>query len=214
MADVLYEAVEKVPVGEFLPELEFEFADAPSAMLEHYVVRTIQRMCDQANALRRVIRITPQRHARNYRLEPIDDVDFASVMAVGVERSCFCAPRLVRVNGPVARCRCSPYSYAYVDHDEIVFTDPRHGDVYRVDISVRPRRGACEIDRVVYDRYMPVLVDGVRAALCSMADKPWSSWERSQLAERNFIQGCHGIAMDTMLGRQRGALRVRPPRAL
>lgn len=214
MSEVLYEAVEKVPIGEFLPELEFEFTDAPAAMLEHYVVRTVMRMCDRSNVLRRAIRITPQRHAHNYRLEPIDDVDFHAVMAVGIERSCFCAPRLIRVTGPAMRCQCTPYSYAYVDHNEIVFTDPRPGDVYRVDISVRPRHNACEIDRVVYDNYMPVLVEGVRAALCSMADKPWSSWERSQLAERNFIQGCCGIALDTMMGRQRGALRIKPPRAL
>lgn len=212
--DTLAQAVDKVSLQEFLPELEFEYTDAPQDLLSAMVLRAIQRLCLGANVLRRTTRVHLHPPATHYKLKPIDDTKLIAVMAICVEQGlCCCTRQLIRVNGPTCSCSCCGQQFAHVDGDELVVERPQPCEVLRVELSVQPGLDACEVDRVLLDEHYQTIVTGVRAIMCAMVDKPWSSWERSRQAETLFRQGIAEAAVWTLTGRQRGAFRASIPRA-
>lgn len=211
MNNVVFENTPKVSVSEFIDELAYEFTDAPYGLLEHCVKRVVSRICEHTNVLRRRVKLHTQCNVHNYILEAPDCMDVIAVMSI-----CQCCgnalcSKLVRVTSPVCELHCFGPNTVHIEHNEIVFSAPSCA-TYIVEISVKPQHDACEVDSVLLVDHADTVVDGVRAMLCNMADKPWSSVQRAQASEQSFIRGCAAIAVDKLLGNQRGVMNVKRQR--
>lgn len=204
-----YELAPKVPLTEFLPLLEYEFTDAPGGMLSYVLFQVICRFCRHTNILRRTVDIHTERCVPNYLLEPPDDVDMIAVMRMAEIRSKACAPdyHRVTVHCGVSCCHCHD-NVVFVRGNELVFDRPPGQALFRVEMSVQPRRGACDVDRVLLD-YEHALLDGVRAGLFAQIGKPWSNITRAQASENAFRLACANAAVECMTHNQRGSFTRR-----
>lgn len=209
--NVIFEEVPKVSVDEFLPELELEFTDASHDILVNYVLRAITTLCQRANVLRRFVDLNTQPGIFNYALEPVDCMSVLAVMNICFTCGSVCNRHLVKLNRSSCTrpCLCGD-SHVWVEHDtELVFDRP--GGRYRAEISVMPTREACDVDRVLIDRYLDCIQLGVRGAMYTIADKPWSSIQLGHTLLTQFRQSCASAAVERMTGNMRGAFRaIRP----
>ena len=217
---IVFENTPKVPIDELLHELEYEFTDAPHDLIAHMALRTIARLCEQTNVLRRTAKITTYSNVENYLLEPPDCMDVIAVMSITEIKNNYCSGPVVRVNAPVFSCCCGDNNI-YVNKNEIVFSNPSNCAEYLVNMSVKPTRNTCEVDEELLTDYLDAVISGTRATLLNMTDKPWSTsskspalpMQKAQAAEKEFMLACGSIAVETMLGKQRGAFRAKRQRA-
>lgn len=214
---VVFENTPKVPIDSFLDELSFEFTDAPYGLLEHYVKRTVQRMCERANVMRRTAVIHTQGNVHNYLLEPPDDTVVIAVMSIALAGHKFIPPKFARTNVAVWDCDCCAClgrpNMIHVEGHEILFSHPHSCDEWVVNMSVKPTLDACEVDEAFATDYAPIVIDGVRAALYAVNDKPWSSANKAQYYEASFASECATASVERMLGHQRGSFRAKRQRA-
>lgn len=213
MANIVFENTPKVPISEFLDELAYEFTDAPYGLLEHCLKRVVCRICEQTNILRRTVFLETQCNVHNYILEPPDCMEVIAIMSICYCKSKFLHGPLYRLTSPVCTCCCFGNT-VHVDRGEIVFSAPKSGTTFRIELSVKPTHDACEIDSILLNDHADLVVQGVRAMMFSMVDKPWSSLQRSQIEEQAFKLACAEAAVDTMLGQQRGVMRVKKQRII
>ena len=214
MDNVIFENTPKIPMDAFLDTLSYEFTDAPYGVLENCLKRTVCRMCERTNVLRRVLYIHTQENVHNYLLEPPDCMDVIALMSVGYCQTKFLCSELIRMNRRDLRHGCCCHGNTVcVEGNEIIFSNPKNGDVYRVEISVKPGRDSCELDSILLDEYEETVLMGVKAMMFEMSDKPWSSIQRAQLCEQSFLRECAEVAVDVLNGGQRGAYKAKRQRA-
>lgn len=209
---VVFELTPKVPVDDFLPELMFEFPDVPHDAMVSYVLRSIDRLCEKANVLRRTAIVRTQRCVKNYLIEPPDCMDVIAIMAVDEGK---------RSTHPFVKLRRmfkAPNTYLVdavtVERNELIFTRPLDNAEYIVTLSVKPRFDACEVDAVLKERFYDVVQAGVKSALCAMAGKNWSNNSHAEYWEKRFLTGAASAAVDTLSNHQRGVINAARPRIL
>ena len=207
MANIVFENTPKVPVSDLIDDLAYEFTDAPWELLEQCVKRVITRICERTNVLRRTVYLTTECNVHNYLLEPPDCMEVIAIMSICYCRSKFLHGPLYRLTSPTCTCCCFDNNVS-VDHGEIVFSAPKSGTTFRLELSVKPTKEACEVDSILLLDHRELIIDGVRSMLCTMVDKPWSSVQRAAASEQAFLRGCAEASVDTMLGGQRGVMRV------
>ena len=79
MANVVFENTPKLPLDEFIDALAFEFTDAPYGLLEDSLKRSISRIAERTNLLRRTVFLTTESGVHNYLLEPPDCMDVIAI---------------------------------------------------------------------------------------------------------------------------------------
>lgn len=210
---VVYQAVPKIPVEAFVPELAFEFNEVPEEIYANYILRAIDRMAREGNVLRRKAEIHVHEHVENYLLEPEDCMDIVAVMKCALMKSNGCRGAVVRLTDEPL---CISHGvYTWFEHPNVVcFRPARYHDVFEVEFSVAPTFDACEVDRILFDKYHDVVLAGVRAYLYGIAGKPWSNDQKFASYTLAFQQGIQSASLETMAGGQRGMIRVKRPRVL
>ena len=205
--EIVYEDAPQVPLTDLLPELEFEFNDAPQGLLAHLMRRTIDRFCNDTNVIRRQCTVRTHECVQNYLMDIPDGVELIAVMRVVLLHSKYCAPDYRRTTVPLERsygfCACAPYTVS-VRKNELFFDPPAKHASFLIDMSVRPSSNACDVDKSLL-AYEDTLLEGVRAKLYAQTGKPWSSAQRAVASDALFRQGCADAAVDTMMHQQRGA---------
>ena len=211
MANVVFENTPKLPLDEFIDALAFEFTDAPYGLLEDSLKRSISRIAERTNLLRRTVFLTTESGVHNYLLEPPDCMDVIAIMSICEWHGNTMHGPLHRLTAPQCSCCCSDNT-VYVDRGEIVFSAPKSGTTYRIEISVKPTHDTCEFDSALLNNHEELVLIGARALLYALPDKPWSSLQRAQAYEISLLRGCAEAAVDRMLGNQRGALKAKHTR--
>lgn len=208
---ITYEAVPKIPVSEFTPELEFEFSDAPADLITSYTLRTIDRFCDKTNALRRQATIRTQPGFSNYLLEPPDCMQVIAVLDICDKRGCH--GRFVRLFSEPCDCECHlPHNFVTVRGNELIFSKACDG-LFKAEFSVKPTFDACEIDTILRDKFYDVIITGARSYLYGLIGFKWSSTQKAMLLEQQFNRACVNAAVETLTHGQRGGITPRRARA-
>lgn len=206
----VYDAHPKVPVSEFVPELEFEFTDIPSDAFAHYVLRAINKFARDSNALRRTQYIKTIPCVNTYLLLPHDCVDIVAIMRIGTGN---CDTVIRTLYSPT--CLACGSVYAWFSEPNILHLEPmRREQLYRVEMSVAPTYDACEVDKKLLTDYYDTIISGVKSYLYNITDKPWSSVQRAQESMLLFHNGIHRAAMETLTRGQRGGFKRKIPRVL
>lgn len=207
--NVEFERVAKVPLEDFFPELQFEFPDLDSEAIPHFLMRAITKFARESNALRRTATVCTYDCIENYLLEPPDCVDIVAVMRV-CKRGCACGP-VTRVTHEPCQLQCGTYTW-FEQPNTIYFSPGKTGTAYKVWMSVAPKLDACEVDSILLTQYLDVILDGAKSYIYALANKPWSNVQRAAEARARFERGIPKAAIDTLLGGQRGVIKIRTHR--
>lgn len=204
---VIFEAYDKVSLTEFVPELAFEFSDLSEEAIPHYILRAITRMANMGNILRRTAIIHTQSCVDNYLLEPPDCMDVVAIMGICQIDGSRCG-NVERLTHEPCRLSCGATSWFEYPNTIFIRTNGCF-NIYRVTMSVAPRFDACEVDKMLLTKYYDTILAGAKSYIYAMTDKPWSSVGRAQEFKQEFERGVRGAAIDTMMGGQRGVIRIR-----
>ena len=79
-------------------------------------------------------------------------------------------------------------------------------------IAVAPKRDACEVDEIMYERYLDAVVSGTLAELYKMANASWHNAALAQLRDAQYAQKVSGIGVDRVLGKSMGPFKLKPAR--
>lgn len=209
ISSVVYEAYPKVPMDGFISELAFEFPDVPEEAFPHYILRAVNRLARDGNVLRRTAYVKTQPFVERYPIEPPDCMDIVAIMDVALGRG----GAVTRLTGAPTVMPCGVTVW-YEEPNMLVVSPVRANDEFRITVSVAPTYEACNLDKILLTEYYDTVIEGVRYFLYSLNDKPWSSATRAQDCEMRFLRMVRAAAVQTMTGRQRGAIKARRPRAM
>lgn len=246
------EAVPQVSLDEFLPELFLSAPGLPQEIAASYIRQAAIEIAENANALRRYVRVDLQAGVSNYMVEPPDCVRTIGISRVwgGMGgRGCGFGfgndgYRVIPDETPVPFDGCltmplgccggafpdggggfgigtgygifPPTARFRQPNELIVQPIPQcDGDLgLRIELIVAPRRDACTVDRVLFDRYAPGLVSGALMYLYRIPKQDWTDYNLSQKMESEFNRWKSRAAGDKVLGAARGPFRLVTPRIL
>jgi len=227
--------VPMVSLDEFLPEVVLSAPGVPVEIAKSYIRQAVIDMAEKTNMLQRRVRIDLQSGASNYLLEPPD-----CTRSIGISEICNIATQSrVRVlpHEPCAlacsACGIPPLVGAYPDANwswwwnnsvawfqqpnELRLTCAPTCDVELglwIDLIVAPKRDACEVDRVLYDRYAPTVHAGALMYLYRIPKQDWTDPRMAEQKRQEFSIGTNSAAGDRLMGMARGPIRLVTPRIL
>lgn len=207
---VVFDSYDKIPLTEFVPELAFEFSELAEEAIPNYILRAITRMANIGNILRRSATIHTQSCVTNYKLEPPDCMDIVAIMDICQIKG-GCCGRVERLTHEPCCLSCGSTSW-FEFPDTVYINAGGCNNVYRVTMSVAPTFNACEIDKILLTKYYDTVLAGAKSYIYAMTDKPWSSVGRAQEFKLDFERGIRSAAIDTMLGGQRGVIKLKRAR--
>lgn len=204
--NVDYESYPKVPVSMFYPELDLEFEKLPQDSFGHFILKAINRLCRDANILRRKVDICTQDCVQNYLVEPEDCMDVVAVMGICNIWGNMCG-KIHRINHEPCRLSCGSTTW-FEFPNTIHIQGAKCGNLYRVEVSVTPRYDACEVDSILLSNFHDVVLAGAKSYIYGITGKSWSSVARAQENMAAFKIGISKAAVETMTGGQRGVFKT------
>ena len=221
MSTIVFDPYKKVPIGTFLPKIVYALSTpdggADTDALNSYVVDTIIDFANRTRILRREVRIKLQPCVDTYRVDPQDCVEIVALLRV-------CYPGHSVAITPREPCgrgcgvSCGPTTVS-LDDDGVLHVYPPPADMGTDDymelvLAVAPKRDACEVDAVVYDKYAPVIVSGTLAELYKNGQAPWFNLTLAQMREAEYTRKLSAVGVDRILGLATGPFRLRGVRIL
>lgn len=208
MTDIVYDPYATVPLSDFIPELVFEIPELPEEMAMYHVRKAVIEFARRSLVLRRKVDIHTYNCVDNYILEAPDCSEVLAIHNIcNVTGTCCGKPvRLTHAPCGLPSCGVSVWR----EEPNIVWISPgRDGACYRVEISVAPTRDVCEVDKILYDKYFENILVGAKMYLYGIARRPWSSQDLANAARLEFDRKIATAMLDTALGGQVGAIRIK-----
>lgn len=230
--------VPQVELEAFLPELMLSAPGLPQEIAASYIRQAAIDMAESGNTLRRTVRIELQAGVQNYLLEPPDCVRTIGVSRIS-GRNGWCnsgyrmvpddvpMPAIGCLQVPVAGCAAFGFGpsanqawgvggIAKLQNPNELWVSPVpqcDADLgIEVELIVAPKRDACTVDRVMFDRYAPALVAGALMYLYRLPKQDWTDYNLAQKMETEFKKWTTKASGDRLLGAARGPFRLVTPR--
>lgn len=233
---------DKVPLEEFVPELRLIANGVPSDIAAAYIRNAAIEFCERSAVLKREVFVDLQCDVREYLLEP-DDVDTTRTVSIDwicdargqrhylrpnqpcqLECPCFCGPGCeagpLQQTGPYTReTTWLPLFFKQpntlsVQWPSRVLLRFDGESALRVNLNVAPRRDACDLDRVLFERYLLKIVAGAAGYLLQQPKQDWSNPQLGLKYERDFKIGMAQGATDALIGESRGPFRAHAQRVV
>lgn len=178
--------VEFISLTEFLPRVTLVAKGVPDDVALEYLRQACQTVARDSLLLKRELRLDVQAGVRDYYLENGDAEQVHYVEQV-----------------ELASGRISPFSYqnefTFEPNDKIILRKTPQADAEN-QLYVRyyaiPTQNACEVDKLLFDRYHDVIVNGALASLLLMRQYSFADPQMAMMYERNFKQGIAKAKID------------------
>lgn len=210
-ATVTFESFRMVPLEKFLPELRFEFTDLPDALFKYAVIRAARVMAQDGNLIRRKAVIHTKPGVTRYALRSPDGLEICSILGAKASSCCTSDHRLTRYIEPPRRsCHvCGKDAVWYDDQEEVLHIEAwcHYHEVY-VTVAVCPPDDACELPAAYYDDYIEVLLQGAKARILRMNNKPWTNLQLANAYEKNFVESIAYVAVEAQTHKMRGSFKI------
>lgn len=216
---IVFEPFRNVPLSKFHDDLIYEFPNAPTQMLEHYVVRTARVMADEWNVIRRRIVIDIACGVTRYRLVSPDGLAISRILGMHYSPRCGCADRGVRrsYTAPADAVVCAQDHAWYDNHEDTLHVElscANGGGELFVEAAVVPGLDACELPAQFGDDLYEPLIMGTRANLMLVTGRPWSNIRVGGELLNEFRRQMSRRAIRTAVHKQAGAAKMNFGRAL
>lgn len=234
----LCDTPDKVPLEEFLPELRLIANGVPSDIGAAYIRTAAIEFCERSAVLKREVFVDLACNVQEYLLEPPDEEPMRTVSidficdARGqrhylrpnqpclINCPCFCPGACDA--GPLQQTGISPIQTTWLplwfkQPNSLFVRAPVRVDTVgalRVNLNVAPKRDACALDRVLFDRYLMTLVAGAAGYLLMQPKQDWSNPQLGAQYTRDFKTGQARGATDALIGESRGPFRAHAQRVV
>lgn len=227
---------DKVPLDDFLPELRLIANGVPAEIAGGYIRHAAIEFAERSLTLKREVFVDLQCGVQEYLLEPPDE---DVVRTVAIDWICDTQGRqhFLRPNEPcLLNCPClcpgagelqplqqtGPFAMQttwlpmwFRQPNSLIVQSRVQWDGQtglRVKLSVAPKREACELDRLLFQRYFMGIVQGAAAYLLMQPKQDWSNPQLGAKYERDFKIAQARAATDALIGESRGPFRAHAQR--
>lgn len=227
---------DKLPLDEFLPELRLLVAGVPSEIAGAYIRHAAIEFAERSLVLKRELTIALQCGVQEYLLEPPDE-DVVRTVAIDWVCDARGQRHFVRPTAPCmldcpctcpGACDAGPLAQTapwpmeaitlpvwFKQPNSLFVSRPVRADfdtALRVTLSVAPKREACELDRVLFERYLMGLVAGAASYLLLQPKQTWYAPQLGAKMEKDFKIASTRAATDALLRESRGPFRAHAQR--
>ena len=234
----LCDTPEMVPLDDFLPELRLIAAGVPSEIAASYIRTAAIEFAERSLVLKREVFVDLQCGVQEYLLEPSED---DTMRTIAIDFVCDSRGRrhFVRPNEPcLLNCPClctigcdtgplqqtgpMPFETLWLplwfkQPNSLFVRAPVRSDGradLRVTLSVAPKRDACELDRVLLERYLMGIVAGAAGYLLLQPKQDWYAPQLGAKYQRDFKIAQAYAATNALINESRGPFRVHAQRVV
>jgi hypothetical protein len=206
---IVWEDHPKVAVHDLLADVAFEFPEVPSDALARYALLAATEACRNADLDRRSCLVHTVPHVTTYLLDPLDSSEVVAVLGAtqidGADRG-----RRIRrfMREPKVSYSGIGFWYDPPERTVHIVTGSLRPGVFRVEFSAAPARDSCMIPASFASEHLDILLDGIRAKVYELPDRPWFSLQFAAEYARRFRRGYGEAKVDRMTGGQRGMFRM------
>lgn len=186
--------VEFVSLTEFLPRITLIAKGVPDDIALEYIRQACQTLARDALLLQRDLYLDIQAQVRDYYLTQGDfeQVHYVSDIHLSKEKkSCSVPPRRLGY----FECR----DFVFEPNDKIILTQTPKMDAEN-QLFVRyfaiPTQTACEVDKLLFDRYHEVIVNGALSHLLLIRQYQFSDPQMAMIYDQRFKQGIAQAKID------------------
>ena len=213
---IVHERLATVPVSKFLPELRFEFTDLPDQLFEWALLRTARSLAKDGGIIRRRVIIQTQCGVERYALRSPDGLEVNTILGIKGMSCCDCLHTVPRSFDPPDGCHSCAREEAWYDDQEQELHLISHctPGIYFVSMSVVPADDACELPIEFYDDYIDMLLNGTRAKILRLNNKPWTNFQLADAYMRGVEENLREAIIEVNTHKMRGAVKINFGRAL
>lgn len=190
--------VEFIELEAFLPRVTLVAKGVPDDVALEYLRQAAQTLARESRLLKRELTLDVQAGVRDYYLENGDNEQVHYIHAIQFgKRSgkmCGCS---TSCHIPLKRCRDG--NFEFEPNDKIILHDAPKVDAenqLNVSYFAIPSQNACQVDKLLYDRYHDVVVNGALADLLLMNQYEFAAPQMAMLYDRRFKQGIAQAKID------------------
>lgn len=196
--------VEFIGIADMLPRVTLVANGVPDSIAIEYLRQSALTVARESRLLERKVRIELQEGVDDYYLENGSE-QISLVKSITLGDRCNRKRTCVQ---PFKLCN----DFRFYPPDKIVLDKlpENDGEFMEVVYYAMPTQDTCEIDKLMYDRYHDVIVNGALADLLSMSKYEFSDTGLSYLYEQKFNRGIASIKIDVSRDFVSGTLNEHP----
>lgn len=188
--------VEFISLTEFLPRVTLIAKGVPDDVALEYLRQAAQTLARDSLLLKRELRLDVQAGVRDYYLDNGDaeQVHYVDEIHLGKRKPC---------SGfhykPMRYFACGAFTFE--PNDKIILQKAPLADAENqlyVRYFAMPTQNACEVDKLLFDRYHDVVVNGALSQLLLMRQYAFADPQMAMMYERHFKQGIAQAKIDVM----------------
>lgn len=189
--------IEFIELSEFLPRVTLIAKGVPDDVALEYLRQSAQTLARESRLLKRELRLDIQAGVRDYYLDNGDheQVHYVDDVQFGKNKDS-CRPYRHKA---MSFYTCDDFTFE--PNDKIILHKIPKADA-ESQLYVRyfaiPTQNACEVDKLLYDRYQDVVVHGALADLLLMRKYEFADPQMAMLYDTKFKQGIAKAKIDTM----------------
>lgn len=187
--------VEFVSLAEFLPRVTLIAKGVPDDVALEYLRQAAQTLARDSLLLKRELRLDVQALVRDYYLENGDNeqVHYVCDVQLGKRKICHTLHRRL------AFFKCN--DFIFEPPDKIILQKAPKADAENqlfVRYFAMPTQNTCAVDKLLFDRYHDVVVNGALSQLLLMRQYPFADPQMAVLYDQRFKQGIAQAKIDAM----------------
>lgn len=202
--------VEFIALDEFLPRVSLVAKGVPDDVALEYLRQSAHKLARNALLLKRELRLDVQAGVKDYYLETGENEQVHLIHSVEYEekgRKCGCSSQACFV--ALKSCRSDKFSFE--PPDKVILhkapSEDKEGQLV-VHYFATPTQNACEVDRLLFDRYHDVVVNGALAELLLMQQYEFANLNTATLYQKNYHKGIAMAKIDFARQYETGTQRL------
>lgn len=196
------EYVEKVPLSYFADEVVVATEGIEIDMAESYIRNAIIDFCTRTQVLRRTFEITLECGADEYLIDLNEDERLVSLKGS-------CSGYELLRSAPCGT-NCYGRSMWFVPPQYLMISPKPTGSGGKLTIttSVAPNQDCCEVDRLLYDKYREVIINGALARLHLVKSAKWYDPNLAVVFSREYQRGIAQANSERLMGVARNKIKM------
>lgn len=192
--------IEFIGLEEFLPRVSLVAKGVPDDVALEYLRKAAFQLARDSLLLKRELRLDVQAGVQDYYLTngENEQVHFIHSVQYGKGRAwSSCQSHACFV--PLKHCRSTAFRFEVPDKVILTQAPKADGDAQlRVCYFATPTQNACEVDKLLFDRYHDVVVDGALSWLLVMRQYDFADPQMAVFYGRQFRQGITQAKIEVM----------------
>lgn len=210
--------MQRIDFSAFNHEIKLAIGEAQEDLIANYVRQAIIDLCERSQVLVRAVSLDVQCGVEDYPIEVDEDERVVSIQRICVGNQTCDSATVLRSTEP-CETGCTFHSHAiwFVPPDTLhVLPVPKEDKeaAIKVFVAVAPKRDACSVDSVFYERYHEAVINGALARLYLARATPWHDKQLAEYHRRLFDNGVAAAGMDRLTGHVRGRIKMVPRRII